>query len=196
MSHFTCRNIGYGPQKDGFLREIRHVEQRTRVFSMLSPRQENPLPTYQTFKGLYSSPGIGPGLRNFEGAVQASAFYDEPDNPSVAAGAPAPALRFSVAAPNGEPSTASASPRASTAVSPRTATRQLLEEPTFSRNLPPLTTVAQRAFPPHDPEFVERFRYQGQSPFVKPKDDTTAFREKVYTIWNITGAKAPAGFRP
>ena len=30
----------------------------------------------------------------------------------------------------------------------------------------------------------------------KPKDDTTIFREAIYEMWNISGVKAPASFRP
>ena len=30
----------------------------------------------------------------------------------------------------------------------------------------------------------------------KSRDDTTQFREQVYNVWNISGEKYPAGFRP
>ena len=30
----------------------------------------------------------------------------------------------------------------------------------------------------------------------KPRDGTTQFREQIFGLWNITGAKSPASFRP
>ena len=46
------------------------------------------------------------------------------------------------------------------------------------------------------PDTAFRRSFGSPSSNGRPKDETTMFREATYTMWNTSGTKHPAGFRP
>ena len=55
-------------------------------------------------------------------------------------------------------------------------------------------TMAQLSY--RRPDTAFRRSFGSPSSNGKPKDETTMFREATYTMWNTSGTKHPAGFRP
>ena len=59
---------------------------------------------------------------------------------------------------------------------------------------PAVSTQAQVSFRAPDSDFVERFKAGREH--GRPHDKETDYREKVFSMWNISGQKVPAVFRP
>lgn len=62
------------------------------------------------------------------------------------------------------------------------------------RKWPAVSTQSQISFRAPDNDFLERFKAGKE--YGKMHDKETDYREQVFSMWNITGIKEPAVFRP
>lgn len=61
-------------------------------------------------------------------------------------------------------------------------------------NWPSVMTTQAIAYRAHDPEFVKKF--SAKHGHARSHDNTTEYREHLFNVWNISGQKVPASFRP